>query len=42
MNTIKKFFQNLRNCYYMGSLNDGNRRERRSAKRLAKTLCVVK
>lgn len=33
---MKKFFQYLRNAQYIGSLNDGNRRERREAKRLIK------
>lgn len=40
---MKKFLQNLRNAQTIGSLNDGNRRDRREAKRLLKKgKCNVK
>ncbi len=35
MKTIKKFFQSIQDSFYIGKLNDGNRRDRRKAKRLA-------
>ncbi len=38
---MKKFFQKLRYAQYMGNLNNGNRADRRKAKRLAKK-CTIK